>query len=186
MQKDIGFGQIQVYYGDGKGKTTAALGQALRAFGAGKKVALIYFDKGGSHYNERSVLDTLKIPYYVFGRDRIDAEGKFDFSVIDEDIKMAVDAMELLNNIQGDFDLIVLDEVLNAIKLKMMDVGVLEKYLTPRPGSEQAQKPQNLEVILTGRGLPAEIEAIADLITEMKLVKHYFYKGVGSREGIEW
>lgn len=179
MQKDIGFGQIQVYYGDGKGKTTAALGQALRAFGAGKKVALIYFDKGGSHYNERSVLDILKIPYFVFGRDRIDAEGKFDFSVIDEDLKMAADAMEKLKRIDKEFDLIVLDEVLNAIKLEMMDVNVLTEYL-------DTQKPQNLEIILTGRGLPPEIEERADLITEMKLVKHYFYKGVGSREGIEW
>lgn len=179
MQKDIGFGQVQVYYGDGKGKTTAALGQSLRAFGAGKKVALIYFDKGGSHYNERSVLDTLGIQYFVFGRDRIDAAGKFDFSVIAEDVQMATDAMEQLKKIQGDFDLIVLDEVLNAIKLKMMDVNVLTEYL-------DTQKPQNLEIILTGRGLPPEIEQRADLITEMKLVKHYFYKGIGSREGIEW
>lgn len=178
MIKDIGFGQVQVYYGDGKGKTTAALGQALRAFGAGKKVALIYFDKGGSHYNERSVLNTLGIPYFVFGRDRIDSAGKFDFSVTQMDTQMAADAMEQLKKIDKEFDLIVLDEVLNAIKLKMMNVGVLEKYLT--------QKPQNLEVILTGRGLPPEIEQLADLITEMKLVKHYFYKGVGSREGIEW
>jgi len=179
MQKNTGFGMVQVYYGDGKGKTTAALGQALRAFGAGKKAALIYFDKGGTHYNERTVLDKLGIKYFVFGRDRIDSAGKFDFSIIEDDKRMALEAIEQMKAIQNEYDLIVLDEVLNAIKLKMMSLDVLVEYL-------DTQKPQNLEIILTGRGLPAEIEEIADLITEMKLVKHYFYKGVGSREGIEW
>lgn len=179
MQKDIGFGQVQVYFGDGKGKTTAALGQALRAFGAGRNVGLIYFDKGGLHYNERTVLDQLDIPYYVFGRDRIDAAGKFDFSVVEEDINMAAEAMDQLKEIDQVFDLIVLDEVLNAIKLKMMDVSVLVDYL-------DHQKPKELELIITGRGLPPEIQQRSDLITEMKLQKHYFYKGIGSREGIEW
>lgn len=179
MLKDIGFGQIQVYYGDGKGKTTASIGQMIRAHGNGKRVAMIYFDKGGTHYNERHVFDMCAISYFVFGRDRIDSAGKFDFSIIDEDIKMAADAMEQLKKVQGEYDLIVLDEVLNAIKLKMMDVNVLAEYL-------DNQKPKNLELILTGRGLPPEIEQRADLITEMKLIKHYFYKGVGSREGIEW
>lgn len=169
----------QAYYGDGKGKTTAAIGQLIRAHGNGKRVAFIYFDKGGTHYNERNIFDQCAIPYFVFGRDRIDAQGKFDFSVIDEDLKMAVEAMNKLREIDEEYDLIVLDEVLNAIKLKMMDASVLSEYL-------DKEKPKNLELIITGRGLPPEIEQRADLITEMKLVKHYFYKGIGSREGIEW
>lgn len=169
---------IQAYYGDGKGKTTAAIGQLIRAHGNGKRVAMIYFDKGGTHYNERNVFDQCGIPYFVFGRDRIDENGKFDFSVIDEDLKMAADAIEQLKKIENEFDLIVLDEVLNAVRLKMLDVSMLDEYLD--------SKPSHLELILTGRGLPPEIELRADLVTEMKLQKHYFYKGIGSREGIEW
>ncbi len=173
-----GFGLVQVYYGDGKGKTTAALGQAIRAFGNGKRVALIYFDKGGNNYNERSVLEKLGIPYFSFGRDRRSADGSFDFSLRQEDIDMAVQSMAKLREIGDQYDLIVLDEVLNAIRLQMMSADDLLRYLD--------EKPKHLEIILTGRGLPPEIAQRADLITEIKLEKHYFEKGVGAREGIEY
>lgn len=172
-------GKVQVYHGQGKGKTTAALGAAIRAFGNGKKVALIYFDKGGDDYNERKVLDKLGIPYFSFGRNRRRENGTFDFSMIPEDLEMAKESMAKLEEIDEEFDLIVLDEVLNAIRLKMMSVNDLLDYLTMR-------KPQNLELILTGQGLPDEIKDKADLITEMKLDKHYMYSGTPAREGIEW
>src|SRR3989339_770456 len=84
-----GYGLIEVYTGDGKGKTTASLGLALRAVGAGKKVGIIFFDKGGEHYSERKALQeklSHLIVFVVTGRDRINsATGRFDFSVTDED-----------------------------------------------------------------------------------------------------
>jgi cob(I)alamin adenosyltransferase len=172
-------GLIQVYYGDGKGKTTAALGQAIRAFGNGKKVGLIYFDKGGDDYNERKVLDKLGIPYFSFGRNRRRDNGTFDFSFLPDDLEMAKESMAILREIDEEFDLIVLDEVLNCIRLKMMEAGEIVDYI-------KTEKPKNLELILTGRGLSDEIKEIADLITEMKLHKHYMYNGVPAREGIEW
>jgi len=179
MPTNTHFGKIQIYHGQGKGKTTAALGQAIRAFGNDKKVAFIYFDKGGDDYNERKVLDKLGIPYFSFGRNRRRENGTFDFSMTPDDLTMAQQSMAMLDKIDEDFDLIVLDEVLNAIRLNMMGVKDLTDYLTTR-------KPQNLELIITGQGLPDEIKEKADLITEMRLDKHYMYSGTPAREGIEW
>ena len=170
---------LQIYTGNGKGKTTAALGQAIRAFGNGKKVAFIYFDKGGDNYNERRVLEKLEIPYFSFGRERRRPNGTFDFSFTPEDEKMAADSMQQLRKIQNNYDLIVLDEILNAIRLNMMTLESFVEYL-------KNEKPEKLELIATGQGLPKELEEIADLVTEMKLVKHYMYNGVPAREGIEW
>lgn len=174
-----GFGLIQVYYGDGKGKTTAALGQGIRAHGNGKRVAFIYFDKGGENYNERHVLKQLGISFFSFGRDRRRADGSFDFSRTQADVEMAQQSLTKLQEIDSEYDLIVLDEVLNAIRLEMLSVSELIKYL-------DTEKPKQLELVLTGRGLPPEIAERADLITEIKLEKHYFEKGIGAREGIEY
>lgn len=121
---------IQIYFGDGKGKTTAALGlSAIRAFGNGKRVAIIFFDKGGHDYNERKVLEKLGIDYFFFGRDRRLIEGIFDFSLKNEDLLMAKKSMAKLREIHNDYDLVVLDEVLNAIRLKMMPLEELVGYL---------------------------------------------------------
>jgi len=174
MQK----GLIQIYTGQGKGKTTAALGQAIRMFGAGKKVAFIYFDKGGEAYNERHVLDQLGIPYFSFGRDRRRANGTFDFSVTEADIEMAQKSMAKLREIDTTYNLIVLDEVRNAIRLNMMPLETLLTYLEAKPAA--------LDLVLTGQELPDELAQRADLITEMQLKKHHMYNGIPAREGIEW
>lgn len=172
------FGLVQIYYGDGKGKTTAALGQAIRAHGNGRRVAFIYFDKGGDNYNERRVLEQLAIPYFSYGRDRRSPDGSFDFSLREEDITMARQSLAKLDEIGQQFDLIVLDEALNAIRLGMMTstdlLAVIER------------KPERLELVITGRGLPDDLAARADLVTEMRLVKHYFERQIGAREGIEY
>ncbi|NCN07577.1 cob(I)yrinic acid a,c-diamide adenosyltransferase [Candidatus Falkowbacteria bacterium] len=170
---------IQVYYGDGKGKTTASLGLVLRAKGFGSKVAIIFFDKGGDNYNERKILEDLGIDYFSFGRDRRSSDGRFDFSLESEDLDMAQQSMAKLLDIQHNYDLIVLDEVLNAVRLKMLPLVDLLDYL-------DNSLPQDLELILTGRGLWPEIEARADLITEMRMVKHYFEQKVPARAGIEF
>lgn len=170
---------IQVYFGDGKGKTTAALGLSVRAFGSGKKVAIIFFDKGGHNYNERKILDNLGIPYFSFGRDRRLANGRFDFSLKSEDLEMAQQSMSKLKEIHNQYDLIVLDEVLNAVRLKMMPLEELLSYL-------DNDRPKELELIMTGRGLWPEITERADLISEIKMVKHYFEKQIPARDGIEF
>jgi cob(I)alamin adenosyltransferase len=176
---DSNWGMTQVYYGDGKGKTTAALGLALRAVGSGHRVAVIFFDKGGDNYHERKVLADIGVDYFSYGRNRRYPNNKFDFSVIDSDREMAKQSMDKLREIDHDYDLIVLDEVLNAIRLKMMSVSDLTTYL-------DSGKPKTLELVLTGRGLPEEIAQRADLISEMKMAKHYFEKQVPPREGIEF
>lgn len=173
------WGMTQVYYGDGKGKTTAALGLALRAVGSGKKVAIIFFDKGGDNYHERKMLNQLGVDYISYGRNRRYPNNKFDFSVIADDLEMARKSMDKLQEIHHDYDLIVLDEVLNAIRLKMMTVSNLADYL-------DKSKPKFLELVMTGRGLPTEIAQRADLISEIKMEKHYFEKKIPPRAGVEY
>lgn len=174
-----GFGLIQIYTGPGKGKTTAALGQALRAHGAGKKVGIVFFDKGGAHYSERNVLDKLGIEYVACGRDRIDAAGRFDFSITDEDRQAGSRGLEIAQQMfeQG-FDLIILDEINTSADLGIVAVCEVLGLLN--------QKPELTEAILTGRNAPQELLDRAHLVTEMSLQKHYFYSGVKAREGLDY
>ena len=151
----------------------------MRAFGNGKKVAIIFFDKGGQDYNERKVLEKLGIDYFSFGRDRRLIEGIFDFSLKREDLEMAQKSMAKLREIHNGYDLIVLDEVLNAVRLQMVPLEEILNYL-------DKELPKNLELILTGRGRFAELEERADLVSEMKMIKHYFQKNLPAREGIEY
>lgn len=177
-----GYGLLEVYTGDGKGKTTAALGLALRAVGAGKKVGIIFFDKGGEHYSERkSLQDKLShlIDFVVTGRDRIGEDGRFDFSVTEEDKKEAVRGLDEARQMFADgYNLIILDEFNTAAGLGLFSEEVVVKFLS--------EKPAHIELVLTGRhALPAVLEK-ADLVTEMKMVKHYYYRGVKAREGIDY
>lgn len=175
------WGFIQVYTGKGKGKTTAALGLAIRAAGRGKKTAIIYFDKGGFNYGERRILDQLKgkIDYFVTGLDRIDPEtGKFRFGATAGDKKEAKKGLELAKELALKYDLMILDEINSTVNLGMLSLEEFLKFLDA--------KPEGLELALTGRDCPKEVQERADLITETSLVKHYFYNGVEAREGIEY
>jgi cob(I)alamin adenosyltransferase len=175
------WGKIQVYTGKGKGKTTAALGTALRAHAQGKKVAFVYFDKGGGHYSEAAILDKLGIEYVRTGLDRIDPEtGKFRFGVKPEDNAEGLRGLEKAKELmmRGDLDLLVLDEVCISASLGIITTQDVLNLV--------ACKPQKLELILTGRDAPKEITDIADLVTEMNLVKHYFYEGAPAREGLDY
>lgn len=175
------WGKIQLYTGKGKGKTTSALGTALRAHAKGKKVAFVYFDKGGAHYSEAKILDDLDIEYYRTGLDRINPEtGKFRFGVTEADIKEGKKGLDKARELmeRGDVDLLVLDEVNISANLGIIpeeDVLALVKA-----------KPASVELIMTGRDAPQSFLDAADLVTEMKLVKHYFYKGELAREGIDF
>jgi len=176
-----GYGQIQIFTGNGKGKTSAALGEVIRTIGAGKKVGIVYFDKGGSHYSERSVLDRLSgVQYIVTGRDRIDPiTGRFDFSITQEDKEegrrglKAVEEM-FLNKI----DLVVMDEINSCVGLHIVDVNDVCELIQ--------HKPEGTELILTGRNASKDLMDLATLVTEMVMQKHYYYAGVKAREGLDF
>ena len=166
---------IQEYTGNGKGKTTAALGLALRAAGAGLKVYIGQFVKGRD-YSELDALRKIKnIKVEQFGR------GCFiKKSPQRQDIELARKGFEKIKKIiaGGLYDVVVLDEINIVLKLKLLElrdvIGLIEKT------------PKNLELILTGRGAPRQILNIADLVSEIKEAKHYFRKGVKARKGIEF
>ncbi|MEA3249570.1 MAG: cob(I)yrinic acid a,c-diamide adenosyltransferase [Patescibacteria group bacterium] len=177
-------GLIQIYTGDGKGKTTAALGLAVRAVGAGKKVAIVYFDKGGEHYSERKILIERfagEIDFIATGQDRIDADtGQFKFGVEPQDVDEARwglgQAEEIVQT--GKHDLVILDELNTVTSLGMVTEDSVLDLLR--------NKPVHVELILTGRGAPQSVRDLSDLVTDMKLVDHYYYRGTKAREGIDF
>ena len=174
------FGFIQIFTGDGKGKTTAALGEALRAVSIGKKVGIIFFDKGGEHYSERKILDKLGIFYLATGRNRIDPNnGRFDFSIQDVDRKEAEQGLKEVKRLfEERYDLVILDEINSTTSLCMLSEEDVLNLID--------SKPEKTELILTGRNAPESFIKKAHLITEMQLVKHYFYSGVKAREGLDF
>ncbi|RKD25336.1 cob(I)alamin adenosyltransferase [Caminicella sporogenes DSM 14501] len=167
-------GYIHVYTGNGKGKTTAAFGLALRAACAGKKVYIGQFVKG-MKYSEVKVQEYIPtIEIEQLGRDCfIYREPE------KEDIEAARKGLEKCKKIveEGKYDVVVLDEINIALYFKLF---TLEEVL-----DMLKNKAEHVEVILTGRYAPKEIIDIADLVTEMKEIKHYYTKGVQARKGIE-
>jgi cob(I)alamin adenosyltransferase len=170
-------GLIQVYTGSGKGKTSAAFGLALRAIGRGLKVFIIQFIKGGFDYGELYVVDKLpNLELKAFGRGKFITEkpaGK-------EDIRLAEEALALAEKVvkSGEYDVVILDEINVALNLKLISLEKVLKLLK--------NKPTHVELVLTGRYAPSEIIEAADLVTEMKEVKHPFNKGFQARKGIEY
>jgi len=174
---------IQIYTGDGKGKTSAALGTILRAVGAGLRVALVYFDKGGDHYSERPVLAARfpEVEVHVTGRDRFDpATGTFIFGVTEEDRREAERGLAIANQLfdRKQHDLVILDEICTAIGLGILKEEQVSELLD--------RKPAAVELILTGRNAPPSLIQRADLVTEMNAVKHYFEQGTKARKGIDY
>jgi cob(I)alamin adenosyltransferase len=173
---------LHVYTGDGKGKTTAALGVLLRAVGAGKRVAWVAFDKGGDDYNERVAIRERfpDIDYHVTGLNRIDENGKFRFGVTDEDKQEGERGLTIVKQLFADnkHDLIILDEINSTTSLGIINEADILSILDT--------KPANLELILTGRNAPQSFCDQCDLMTEMKLHKHYFYHGTKARPGIDY
>lgn len=185
MQKNIK-GQIQVYTGTGKGKTTASLGLLLRALGAGLKVNIIFFDKGGNFYSERKVLAKLKklypkkLDYYAFGTVRMQKGKGFRFENIAKDFLEAKLALELAKKLSQNktLEVLILDEINTTIKTGLLTLKPIVDLIK--------NKNESLELILTGRYCPKEIIALADLVSEIKDKKHYMYKGVPARPGIDY
>ena len=166
---------IQVYIGKGKGKTTAALGLAVRAAGSGLKVYIAQFAKG-KHYGELEALKKIKnIKIEQFGRTCFIKKAPQR-----QDIESARRGFEKIKEIitKRLCDVVVLDEINIALKLKLLETKEVACLIKSAP--------KKIEIILTGRGAPQEILKIADLVSEIKEVKHYFKKGVKARRGIEF
>ena len=173
-------GYIQIYTGDGKGKTTASLGLALRALGHGWKVLVIQFTKGdsGTSYGEiassSKFLPNLDVVQY--GMDRV----VYSHNICLDDYKEAKKGWEHAKNAieSGEYQLIILDEINICVSMGMIKVSDVKNALL--------NKPENLEIVLTGRYAHPELQALAHLVTEMKPIKHYFDTGVMARQGIEY
>lgn len=170
-------GFIQVYTGNGKGKTTAAIGLAVRALGHGFKVYFAQFMKDFP-YGELNILRQFspQIEIRNWGNDR------FVFQKQTPSLELIAEMSKGLNEalnamLSEQFDLLILDEVLVSIYFKLFKVEQIVNFLR--------QKPKTVEVILTGRYCPQEIIKMADLVTEMQEVKHYYQSGIMARKGIE-
>ena len=170
-------GLVQVFTGDGKGKTTAALGTVVRALGQGRKVYIVFFMKGDYPYGERNILN--KLPGVDF-----ESFGSLDFvyadSVTPGDKEQARLALDAARNaaLSGKYDIVVLDEVCVAVAFNLIPVADVVDLIK--------DKPFNVELILTGRRAAPELIEIADLVTECLKIKHPYDKNVDSRRGIEY
>ena len=171
-------GLIQVYTGDGKGKTTCALGLALRAVGQGLQVYMVQFMKGRETGEAKAAADRLApdMTLRYFGR-----PGLVNLrSPAPEDLALIREAWDLARQVilAGEHDLVILDEINLALTFKLVPLAEALKVLGERPAW--------VEVVLTGRQAPPELVELADLVTEMRPLKHYYETGVKARRGIEW
>jgi len=166
-------GYVHVYTGEGKGKTTAALGLAIRALGAGLSVHVVQFIKS-MEYHELRTIRELGIPVRQFGR------GCFIHGEPEvEDRKIAQEGLEYSRglSLRDDLDLLVLDEINVALELKLLEQSEVIDLV--------GKKATGLELVCTGRGAPEGLIRSADLVTEMVKVRHYYDSGVLARDGIE-
>lgn len=168
---------IHIYTGEGKGKTTAALGLALRAVGAQKKVAIIQFLKKPDTSEHKAIkkfklpilIESFGIGFYKILGDKLPEQKHRQAAQ-----KALKKAKDLINS--GNFDIIILDEINVAIDFGLIDIKEVIEIIAMN---------KEAELILTGRDAPAKLKKLADLVTVMKKHKHYFDKGVKARKGIE-
>ena len=168
-------GYVQVYTGDGKGKTTAAFGLALRAAGYGLRVFIAQFVKGGQ-YSEIKAMEKLKdnITVKQYGRGFFIRKKPGD-----EDVKAAEVGLTEIKELSasGKYDLVILDEINIAVYFKLLSVEDILDLID--------LKPDDVELVLTGRKVDPKVIERADLVTEMREIKHYYKNGVVARKGIE-
>ena len=177
MSKD---GLVIVYTGNGKGKTTAALGLAMRAVGYDHKVCMLQFIKGSWHYGEMDSSKKLEPNFELI------AVGKGFVGILDDNSpreeheKYAAEAVRICREkiFSEKYDVIILDEVNYAITLGLIDVQEIIKIIK--------EKPSDLDLVLTGRDVKEEIVELADLVTEMKEIKHPFKSGIKAKKGIDF
>ena len=175
-------GYIQVYTGDGKGKTTASLGLAMRALGRNWKVLLIMFTKGGNDYGELNSFRNLSgkiqenMTIMQAGLDRI----IYSNNITDADKKAILDGWDVAKRAisNDEYKLVILDEINIAISLGIIDVEEVLQVLN--------NKPDDIEIVLTGRDAHPKIIETAHLVSKIEPVKHYWDIGVSARKGIEY
>lgn len=169
-------GLVQIYTGEGKGKTTAALGLALRAAGGGLKVFIAQFMKGvicSEHEAIKKFAGLILIKQYGTGRFIKDKPSDEDIAIAMKGLNEAKEKM-----LSGEYDIIILDEINTAASMGLINLEELLKFIS--------EKPYNIELILTGRNAPQRLLDAADLITYMQAIRHYYDKGVAARKGIEY
>lgn len=170
-------GMVQVYTGEGKGKTTAALGLALRAAGQKKKVCMIQFMKGKVNYGE--LRSAKKLPGFTikqFGRPTFvdkNNPAPADIKGAREGLAFAAKATN-----SGKYDIVILDELNVALDFNLVPLDAVVELIS--------SKPEKMELVITGRYARPEIIALADLVSEIKEVKHYYKQGLQARKGIEF
>jgi cob(I)alamin adenosyltransferase len=169
-------GYVQIYTGDGKGKTTAALGLVLRALGQDLRPAVLQFMKSDPNWGEIVTLRRLEVPVVQCGLDHWVLMGK----ITDADRAAAAEGLARARALveSGDYDVGVLDELCTALSFELVSLDDVLAMLASRPPA--------VELVLTGRGAPEALVAAADLATEMRPLKHYYEAGVKARPGIEF
>ena len=175
MTDSLKKGYIHVYTGDGKGKTTAALGLAVRASGHGMKTYMGQFMKGQSYGELSALKDNPYITIEQYG----DVSCIRKEEVTEKHVNQAEKGLKKIKEaiFSSNYDIIILDEINVALWFELLQIEDVIHLLKNRP--------EQVEVILTGRKAPPELIAIADLVSEVKDVKHYYYQGVQARNGIE-
>jgi len=169
-------GRIIIHTGDGKGKTTAALGTVFRALGHGQKVCVIQFIKGQGKYGERILAEKLEnLDWHICGKGFV-----FKKENVEEDRKIAEEGFRLAAEIIASdrYDLVVLDEL---TYLPAFDFLAAEKIV-----ETLRTKPERLNIIVTGRKAPPELVEIADTVSEVRVVKHAYQQGIKAQKGIEF
>ncbi|MCS7233532.1 MAG: cob(I)yrinic acid a,c-diamide adenosyltransferase [Synergistetes bacterium] len=172
----MSLGLIQVYTGNGKGKTTASLGLAMRALGHGYKVIIIQFMKGWEGYGEIKSAEKLGLKMVRFGRASFVDRNNPD----EEDVKEAKRGLKFAYEVisSGEYDMVILDEINVALDYKLLS---LDEVL-----SLMEVKPPHVELVLTGRYAHAKVVERADLVSEVIEIKHPYSKGIEMRRGVDY
>ena len=167
-------GLLHLYYGDGKGKTTAAMGLALRAMGSGKRVVILQFLKGGKS-GEVPLLEQLGAKVY---RGKAGQKFVFQMNEAEKEATRQLQNANLTAAMAAPADLLILDEAGSAWELDMVDKALLQKAVLERPAEQ--------ECVLTAHAAPQWMLDAADYVTEMKCCRHPYQKGIAARKGIEY
>jgi cob(I)alamin adenosyltransferase len=172
-----GQGLVQIFTGDGKGKTSAALGTVIRALGHGLRVFIIFFMKGDYPYGERNILTKLpNVTIASFGQEEFVDPANIKLEQIAQAGQALSAAREAV--FSGNYDLVVLDEINVAAAFKLVSVDDVIRLIK--------DKPRNVDLILTGRRADPKLVQMADLVTEMIKIKHPYDKGISARRGFEY
>lgn len=172
-------GLVHIYTGNGKGKTTAAIGLGIRAYGRGFRVLMVQFLKGA----ETGEMHTLKMLEPRFTLYRGTEIKKFTWNMTDEELKQTAKLQQDTLNYAvdaamcGGWDLVIMDEILGAIGSRMIDLEEVVRFIK--------EKPDGFELVLTGRNAPKELVELADYVSDIQAVKHPMEKGIPARKGIE-